>query len=74
MTEGGLWQVIRITFAFLNKLKRRGGSTPEYLRDLKYKNLIDFFFQAKKPPKIAVVEWAQKLDQWVDEEIDKAQS
>ena len=58
MTEGGLWEVMRIVFAFLNRLKGMGGSTPAYLTDLKYKNLIDFYFQTKKQAKIAVIEWA----------------
>ena len=35
-----------------------GGSTSAYLTDLKYKNLIDFYFQTKKQAKIAVIEWA----------------
>ena len=44
MTEGGLWEVLRITFAFLNKLRKKKSSTPAYLTTLKYKNLIDFYF------------------------------
>ena len=58
MTEEGLWKVMEITFAFLNRLKEMGGSTSAYLTDLKYKNLIDFYFQTKKQAKIAVIEWA----------------
>ena len=58
MTEGGLWEVMRITFAFLKIIKDKGGSTDEYLTDLKFKNLIDFYFQTKKQAKTAVIEWA----------------
>ena len=69
-TEAGLLEVIRLIFAHLNKIKKKG-ARKFYIDEIRFKKLIEFRYQQKKPAKSAAIEFAYKLDAWEDDDNDK---
>lgn len=55
--------MLRIIFAFINKLRKKGAKS-YYIYELKYKKLIEFYYQNKKAAKSVAIEFANMLDQW----------
>lgn len=73
LTEKGVRQyeeVIRLTFAQINKFKQQGAQD-HYIVERKVMGDIGFAFQQPKPAKVAAAMIAQKLDAWRPDLVDE---